>query len=165
MKDRSFYILLVAILLLSLMALMLWLFLHKADEEFEGSILVKENGITETLIPVRDLTLVPGDKKEYDIKLVCQASGSYFIHLDFEERDDGGMKEFVNVVVEFDGVQVYEGRLTELLDDGKIIETEDNLYAEDPVIVTVRYIMPIETGNEAQGTSSDFDIHVVINKS
>ena len=164
MKDKSFYILIVAVLLLSIMAMMLIVFLHRADENFEGSIMVNENGITETLIPVRDLTLVPGTTKEYDINLICEATGSYFIHVDLEESRDGGMKEFVDVLVEFDGVRVYEGKLTELLDEGKVIETVGELHASEPLIVTLRYSMSVEVGNEAQGTSSDFDVHVIIEK-
>lgn len=164
MKDRSFYILITAILLLSVMSLMLIVFLNRADENFEGSITATENGITETLIPVRDLVLSPGVEKEYDVNLICEASGSYFVHLDFQENHDGGMKEFVNVTVELDGEKVHEGPLTELLDDGLVIETTATLEAEDPVLITFRYAMPLDTGNEAQGTTSEFDIHVIIEK-
>ncbi len=165
MKDKSFYILIVAMLLLSTMALMLVIFLHLADEKFEENIRVEENGITESTIPVRDLTLTPGLEKEYHVKLICDATGSYFIHIDFVETEDGGMKQFVDVVVEFDGEAVYEGDLAALLDEGVVIEHEDELDDKDPLVVTFRYIMPIETGNEAQGTHSNFDVHLLIEKS
>ena len=165
MKDRSFYILVTAILLLSAMALMLIIFLHEADESYEDSITVDANGVTETLIPVRDLTLTPGVKKEYDVNLICQATGSYFIHVDFQEKDDGGMKEFVDVRVEFDGEQVFDGKLTELIDEGVVIEGEGELHSEEPFEVHFYYEMPVEVGNEAQGTYSTFDVHILIKKS
>ena len=164
MKDKSFYILVTAILLLSSMALMLIVFLHQADEVFEGSITVEENGITETTIPVRDLILTPGVQKDYHVNLICQASGHYFIHLDYQENHDGGMKEFVDVIIELDGAVVFDGPLTDLLDGGKVIETDGELHADEPLVVSFKYKMPIDTGNEAQGTSSDFDIHVIIEK-
>lgn len=165
MKDRSFYILITAMVLLSVLAVLLIFFIFNADYKYEDNIRVKENGITETLIPVRDLVLSPGVEKDYDVKLICDASGSYFIHIDFQEREDGGMKEFVNVIVEYDGEQVYEGKLTELIDEGFVIEGERELHAQDPMNVTFRYVMPLETGNEAQGTYSYFDVHIVIKKS
>ena len=167
MKNRSFYILITAMVLLSIMAVLLIFFLFNADQKFEGSIMVKENGITETLIPVRDLVLSPGVEKDYDVKLICDASGSYFVRIDFQEKadGDGGMKEFVDVIVEFDGKEVYQGRLTELIDEGFVIDTEHELKAKDPVDVTFRYIMPMEIGNEAQGTYAYFDVHIVIEKS
>lgn len=163
MKDRSFYILVTAILILCVMALMLIVFLNWADEEFEDSIMVEEKGVTETLIPVRDLTLTPGAKKEYHVNLICEATGVYFIHLDYQETHDGGLKEFVKVEIELGGELIYEGGLSELL-DGLVIETEGELVADDPIVATFRYEMPLEIGNEAQGTSSDFDIHIIINK-
>lgn len=165
MKDKSYYILIVAMLLLTAIALMLVIFLHLADDKFEENIRVEENGITESTIPVRDLTLTPGLEKEYHVNLICDATGSYFIHIDFVEYEDGGMKPFVDVVVEFDGKSVYEGSLATLLDEGVIIEHEDVLDDKDPLVVTFRYIMPIETGNEAQGTHAYFDIHLTIKKS
>lgn len=164
MKDKSFYILITSILLLCVMSLMLIVFLNRADEKFEGSITATENGITETLIPVRDLVLSPGISKEYDVNLICEASGVYFVHLDLQENHDGGMKEFVNVVIEFDGEKVHEGPLTELLDDGLVVETTATLEAEEPVLITFRYSMPVTIGNEAQGTTSEFDVHVIIEK-
>ena len=165
MKNRSFYILITAMVLLCIMATLLIFFIYNADQKFEGSIMVKENGITETLIPVRDLVLSPGVSKDYDVKLICDASGSYHVRIDFREKTDGGMKEFVDVVVEFDGKEVYSGRLTELIDEGFVIETEHELKAKDPVNVTFRYTMPLETGNEAQGTYAYFDVHIAIEKS
>lgn len=164
MKNRSFYILITAMVLLSIMAFILIAYIFRADQKFEGSIMVKENGITETLIPVRDLVLSPGVEKDYDVKLICDATGTYDVYLNFVEVEDGGMKEFVLVAVELDGKQVYEGSLTELIDEGVTIETVCELKSNDPVDVTFKYTMPLDTGNEAQGTFSTFDVHVVIEK-
>ena len=165
MKNRSINMLIVGLLLLGIMAVILSVFLWKAKEEFPEKITVDESGITETIWKVRDLKLNPSESKEYSVNLVCEASGSYYITLDYEETRDGGMKGFVNVTVNVDSEAVYKGSLSELLDNEITIDFEEELYATDPVVITIRYSMPYEIGNEAQGTYSDFDINLKIKKS
>ena len=56
-------------------------------------------------------------------------------------------------------------RYKELLDTDLIIEFEETLEADEPRVITFRYEMPYETGDEAQGTYADFNIKLTINKS
>ena len=164
MKNRSINILIVALLLAAVMSVMLIVFIEEAHNNFEKNITVEANGVTESVIPVRDLQLVPTEKKEYSVNLVCEASGGYFVFLDFVEKKDGGMKPFVVVTVSCDGELVYKGSLAELLDTDKIVEFVSTLEADDPSVITFEYQMPRETGNEAQGTYSDFDVKLSIKK-
>lgn len=165
MKNRSINMFIVGLLLFAVMAVMLFFFLWYAEEEFdEKNLLVEADGVTENMIPIRDLRLSPTESKEYSVNLVCLASGKYEITLDYEETEDGGMKPFVDVIVQCNGIDVYEGTLTELLSDGKQIQFEGTLEAEEPTVVTVIYKMPGSVGNEAQGTFTDFDIHFRIRK-
>ena len=164
-KNRSVNILIVALLLLGIMAVTLWFFIEKSHDDFADKIKVSENGVTEKVFTVRDLMLNPSESKEYTVELVCDASGSYDISLDFEEKHNGGMKKFVSVTVTCGDDVVYEGNLTKLLDkNSPDIEFDGELYAEDPLPITIRYEIPRNIGNEAQGTSADFDIHVKIKK-
>ena len=164
MKSKSLNILLVSLLLLGLMSVMLIVFLIKAHEDFPHNITVSADGKTETVLEVRQLRLSPTEKKEYSVNLVCDASGSYHIYLDFLEIADGGMKDFVNVTVKCAGFTVYEGDLKSLL-DGEVVTFDGVLESDDPLAVTICYEMPYEIGNEAQGTSADFDVRVRIKKS
>ncbi len=166
MKNKSINILIVSLLLLGIIAVMLIVFLGKAKEDFPENITVSEDGVTESILAVRDLKLNPTESKEYSVNLVCAASGSYHIYLDYEEKEDGGMKSFVDVTVKFDGKVVYEGDLAALLgDEGELIQFEGELHAEEPLVVSICYLMPYDVGNEAQGTYADFDIHLKIEKS
>ncbi len=144
---------------------MLITFLGKAKEDFPENITVSEDGVTESILAVRDLKLCPTESKEYSVNLVCAASGSYHISLDYEEKKNGGMKPFVDVTVKFNGEVVYEGELAALLDSGELIQFEGELHAEEPLVVSICYLMPYDVGNEAQGTYADFDIHLKIEKS
>lgn len=163
--NRNIGIMIVAFLLFVVLSVILIVFLIRAHENFEKNIKVKENGVTEAVFAVRDLALVPTESREYHINLVCEASGGYHVFLDYNEKKDGGMKHFVEVTVKVDGKTVHVGSLAELIDDGKTVTFDSELYADDPVVITVVYRMPDDVGNEAQGTYADFDICLKIVKS
>lgn len=164
MKSIYINMLIVALLLISVMAGTLILFLWEADESFPDEVVIRENGVTESILPIRDLTLVPTESREYSVDLVCEATGLYNISLSYEERVDGGMKHFVAVAVLVDGEVVYDGPLAHLLDSGEVISFQGELDDTDPVVLTLRYSMPYETGNNAMGTYADFDAHIAIEK-
>ena len=165
MKNRSINLLIVSLLLIAAMAVTLIVFLEKAKEDFPKNITVDGDGVTESILPVRDLSLNPTESREYSVNLVCAASGSYIITLDYVEKVDGGMKPFVNVTVTCGELTLYTGSLSDLLDTDIVLKMEGDLYAEDPLTLTFRYEMPESVGNEAQGTYSDFDIDLKIQKS
>ena len=164
MKTKSLNILIVALLLIGIMSIMLIIFLYQAHEKFPQNITVNADDKTETIFSVQDLRLTPTQSKEYEVNLVCDASGAYNIFLEYEETYDGGMKPFVDVTVFCHDNVIYEGALSELLDGGKIVEFEGELASKDPLVVKIRYEMPGTTGNEAKGTSADFDVHIKIKK-
>lgn len=165
MKNRSANILIFAMLFIGIMATMLIIFLADAKEKFPEEITVVEDGVTESILPIRDLMLNPTESREYSVNLFCRASGGYYIYLDFEETEDGGMKPFVDVTVKVDGEVLYEGKLDALLaPDAAAVECEAELYADEPRVFTVTYTMPRDVGNEAQGTYSDFDLNLKIKK-
>lgn len=165
MKAKSFGILVVAFILLAAISVTLIVFIEHARERFPEDITVHSEGVTESTLPVRDLRLNPSESKEYSVNLVCLASGSYHVALDFLETVDGGMKKFVNVHVSCDGVEAFSGSLADLFHEGSLVEFETELHETEPVVITVKYEMPRETGNEAQGTYADFDVHLKITKS
>jgi hypothetical protein len=164
MKNKNINMLIVALIMAGLMAFMLAVFIEDTHDKFQEKITVDADGVTETTLEVRDLALIPTQKSEYSVNLVCAASGGYFVYLDFTEEKDGGMKPFVVVTVSCDGKQVYSGRLNELLDSDYIIEFEAELEAKEPRVISFKYEMPYETGNEAQGTYADFNIKLTIKK-
>ena len=164
MKTKSLNMLIVAFVLLGLMAVMIITFIEDTHDNFEKNITVDADGVTEEVLAVRELMLNPTESKEYSVNLVCAASGAYRIFLDYEEKSDGGMKPFVDVIVKSNDKVVYSGNLVELIDGKKTVEFDGELFAEDPLVVTVCYTMPGSVGNEAQGTFTDFDVRLKIEK-
>ena len=159
--------LIVGMLVLVMMSIMLVVFLDKAHDDFPKDVTVSANGVTEKLLNVRNMTLLPTDKREYSVNFYCAASGLYDMEIDYIEKKDGGMKSHVNVSILFDGDVVYSGRLSELLDKERdpIVKFDGQLHETKPMTVTFVYEMPGEVGNEAQGTWSDFDIRFTVSKS
>ena len=96
-KNRSLNMLIVGMLVLCALSVTLAVFLYEAHEEFDDRIVVNEDGVTESIIPVRDLMLVPTETKEYSVDFFCAASGTYEFDVSYVETEDGGMKSFVNV--------------------------------------------------------------------
>ena len=168
MKNRSVNMLIVALLLLAALSVTLFVFLADAKEKFPKEITVDADGVSETVLTVRDLHLNPTESREYSINLFCAASGMYDVSLDYEETVDGGLKHFVNVTVKADGVTVYEGALSDLLNGTATVCFNGELRekrTQEPLVLTITYHMPRSVGNEAQGTYADFDVNLKIVKS
>jgi len=164
MKNRSINILIVALLVICAMAVTLAVFLYDAHDKFDDSIVVSGEGVTEQIVSVRDLALVPTEKKEYSVDFFCAASGVYEFDVEYREIEDGGMKDFVLVTISFDDEVIYEGTLAALLDTDTVVEFDGDLHETKPTTVNFSYEMPYETGNEAQGTWSDFNIAFGVKK-
>lgn len=153
-----------AFFVLAMMASMLIVLVMQAHNNFPKDIKVREDGVTEDVFSVRNLRLCPTESKAYDVDLFCEASGDYNITLSYVETKPGAMKHFVDVAIKLNGEAVYTGKLASLIDKKEIVSFDETLFANDPQTVTVVYTMPYETGNEAQGTTADFDIHLKIQK-
>ncbi len=164
MKNKSLNMLIVGMLLLAAVSIALVVFLDRAHSGFQEDITVKADGVTEKIMSVRDLKLSPTEKKEYSVNFYCAASGLYSMTVDYMEKEDGGMKNYVNVDVIFGDEVLYEGRLSELLDGDVLVKFDGQLHESEPLTVSFIYEMPREIGNEAQGTWSDFDIRFIVEK-
>ena len=164
MKSKSLNILLVSFFLIGIMSVMLITFLGQAHEDFPKNITINADETTESVYAIRNLRLTPAQQEKYVVNLVCAASGRYHIYLEYDETDDGGMKEYVIVTVQSGEQTVYQGPLTTLL-DGYEVAFDGELKSDDPLPVTICYEMPYTVGNEAMGTYVDFDVCIQIEKS
>lgn len=164
MKQKSITMLTVSLIVLGMMGVMLLIYVNRAHDEFKESVQVNENGVTEQVLEVRDLMLNPADQKQYEVELTCLASGQFDITLDYDEIENGGMKPFVNVRIFCEENELYSGTLVDLLDNGRTVVFREALHATEPLVLYMVYEMPYETGNEAQGTFADFNIHLMIEK-
>lgn len=163
MKKKSLSILIVALAVIAALGGMMAIYLNDSKESFADSITVDRDGVTETVVSVQDLSLIPTEKKDYSVNLQSEIEGTFDVVLDYEETRDGGMKEFVVVTIKSGGSVVYEGALVDLFGDLDVV-FQVEIRNGETVDLNFCYEMPYSVGNEAQGTSADFDIHIRIQK-
>lgn len=164
MKKTTFAVLCVLLGILAVAAICLALFVFNSHETFKRKIQVKVDGVTEETFSVKELELNPSGGKEYEIELFCETEGEFGVELIYKEKRDGGMKKFVRVTVLSNEDVVYEGGLSELLDGEETVTFGCQLTSDESAKIVIRYTMPAETGNEAQNTSTAFDVTVKIQK-
>lgn len=156
--------LVVALCLLAAMGGLLAAYTQLAHEDFEENITVSKEGTTTSTVAVHDLALLPAASRTYTVHLRCKASGTYRVSLVYEEKENGGLKPFVNVTLKAKDEIVWNGTLQALLDSDVNLNFLAELQAEDAYDVQITYDMPQEIGNEAKDTFADFDVHFTIEK-
>ena len=163
-KKKTFISIIITLSMITLAAICTCLFMLNAYFKFKNTVTVKADGVTQATVSVSDLSLTPSQSKEYEINFVCDVAGTFSVELDYQEKDDGGMKDFVDVSVYAEGACVYEGGLAYLLQPDSLVTFNSTLHAKTPNAVKIVYAMPSETGNDAKNTSATFDILVRIYK-
>ena len=133
------------------------------SDDFSKKVVIRNEGEIVKTFEVSDLSLLPSESKEYEIELVSIHEGKFFVTLDYEELEDGGLSEFVYVIIKLDdGNEYYRGYLKDLFDEELLLNMcfEANVSQK----FTITYSMPIEVGNEAKYTYSDFNINITIKR-
>ena len=133
------------------------------SDDFSKKVVIRNEGEIVKTFEVSDLSLLPSESKEYEIELVSIHEGKFFVTIDYEELEDGGLSEFVSVIIKLDdGNEYYRGYLKDLFDEELLLDMcfEANVSQK----FTITYSMPIEVGNEAKYTYSDFNINITIKR-
>ena len=144
--------------LMAILGVVVWGFIENFFKD--PSVDFDTGGVSE-VVSVDGLALVPGKEREFSFQLKCRDSGEYQVGLMLTEKADGGLKPFVNVQVELDGKTILNGNLEEIMGSSAIVLDEYE-FSRESVDLVITYMMPAEIGNEAMGTSADFDMHILI---
>ncbi len=161
-KTKSLAALVVALLLLSIMAIILIFYVEEDLPRLSETVIVTSDGVLEETLVVDDLTINPGEKRECVIFLKSELDTDFDVTLKFEESFDGGLKPFIDVEIFSGDKKAYSGSLTELL-SGQAVEFNEDL-SNKPTLLKIVYKMPVQTGDEAQNTTASFYIRLKIQK-
>ena len=161
-KIKSLASLVVALLLLSVMAIILIFYVEEDLPRLCETVTVTSDGVLEETLVVDALTINPGDKRECVIFLKSELDTDFDVTLKFEESFDGGLKPFIDVEIFSGDERVYIGVLAELL-SGQAVEFNEDL-SNQPTLLKIIYKMPVQTGDEAQNTTASFYIRLKIQK-
>ena len=156
-KSKLMRIILIAgsVLIIVGVSLMGWML---ATEDERGVIEVKlEDGKTESLA-FEDLTLVPGEKCEYIIKLEKSGASKYDLALDFVDTDEEKtLKNYARVKILANGEVVSDELLADAFENEKIILPVDFDEGKNTELKIV-YYLPLEVGNEAKKAEAFFEL-------
>lgn len=153
--KKSISILILSLCVLILIGMMIFIVFSSIQNEFVRSIRLQANGITQEKMEITGLDLKPGDTREYELNYSCSYGGSYDLSFVFKSAKEGGMERFLVVEVE-NGDRKVTVPFSDLLKDDNGIELTLRLDEKLKDTVYMRFIMPTEVGNEAQGLSADF---------
>ena len=105
-----------------------------------------------------DLKLSPSESGEYLFRLKAKRQSLYEISLCFNELRDAGMKALTDVRITVEDRVLFEGKMEELLKDGKSVIFDFEPKDDNGVALKIVYSMSDRVGNEAMGTSVDFNM-------
>ena len=175
-KNKTVFILVVAMVTLSLFGVMFVLFNNNRDKGIIENMTISGVEQSETVKEwtISNLCLAPGDKDERKINLNFQSDGDYKIILEFTETYDGGLKEYIDVTIMYGQTTVEDQTsLEELFTEN----TVDYNYTHDSdavgvVPLTVIYKMPVTVGDglsvdeqrQIMGTSSKFNLKITVKR-
>ena len=112
-------------------------------------------------VEFKDLLLVPGKEEEYILSLKSDIKEKYDAHILFNEIADGDLKKFAYVKIELNGSVIREDSLASLLESDTITLSIDPKKSPAKQI-KITYYLPAEVGNEAQESTSDFELLITV---
>ena len=155
------------LILLSFLALVCMIFFIVANwyacglDGFKKEIKIVKDGTTIDSMEIKSLSLHPGESVDYQVVLNAPMSGSYQVTLDFNEKVDGGLKQFIVVVINDGSKNVLNKGLSDVLAGDKITLT-CNIEEKKPYVLDISYVMPEDVNNDAMGTTATFEIEFCI---
>lgn len=161
MKKILTYILISAHLLVTLIGVGIIIYNHNLEDIYIKEIEVEAGGVAYDVMEVRRLHLSPSESQDYKAIIRCGVGGTFDFVMNFEEIYDGGMKEHVTVVVTANEKTVYEGNLSDLLEQ-RTVEFEYKIEHNGSLEIKADYLIPESEGNDTRGTSTQFDVNINI---
>ena len=108
------------------------------------------------------INIKPGDTDEYVLALTSQLPGDCILTLDFDEIEEGKLKQYIDVKIEFEGETLYEGKLEDLFEEETVLTKGCRIKKRTQYELKVTYSMPLEVGNEAKRTVADFLLNITL---
>lgn len=149
MKKSTYISIFVAVALIIVAIIVLCLLLT-ADRPIKN-VTLEENGVTHAKLDFNARGLHPSESREYTLVLHAGVNGKYKLSLLFNDIEGELAKYIVVEFVTDDGEEH-----TMPLTDTESFEFECEITKTYSIIV--RYILPDQVGNEAQGAFADFEL-------
>lgn len=156
MKKLLFKTLIGSIFTLSLIGVIIIAEIFNSN--LESNIKLKKDGTVQKQLKIDLKGFYPGKEEDYTINLLTEDLRNLEGKMDFSNSNGGELQKFIFV-------KINSG------DYEEIFKLEDLLTPEKSVIfnitsdvIKIKYMMPIDVGNEAQGTGVFFDILLTVGR-
>ena len=159
--NRKFRTTLMIITIVCLIFFILATIFTCSSNGFEKQIVLERDGKTVENMQIKELGLHPGESVDYKVLIKTKATGTYRVSMDFDEIEDGGLKNFIIVTIKSGDTVIYEDGLTQTLSGDNVVFNCD-IKANETYVLDIKYLMPIEAGNDAMNTRASFNIEFTI---
>lgn len=166
MKKFTTYIIIVALVVLSLVGASVVLYVQSIQKDFVKTITI-ETGEAEGKLEMVARGLNPGTEKKFTVNVGCVdgMEGDYLVSLDFVETDESPLKQYVDVEITLNGESVYIGKLVDLLaEEAEILSFPTNVGSKKPSKIVFRYSVDKSIGNEAMRKDAIFDVLLTVKR-
>ncbi len=146
--NRLMYLIILISIVLTLTGVVIWGRLQD-NNDLEEATVIEINGETSKELKAEIKGMYPGKTEEYKISLTGDTVDAYSITLDFFGDNGGELKKYILV-----GIVTEKGSIEKPLQE--LLDGESVSLGQGVTEITISYTMPIDTGDEAQGTSVVF---------
>ena len=147
-----------AVLLLLVGVALMAVLLTTPNNTLVHDVTLDDNQVTHDSLNFSVNGLLPGQERGYTVNLKGTRSGNYAVSLEFVEKNEGALKNYIDVTVRCgENERIY--KLSELL-GGTTVSITCKVTAAQPTVIQVIYTIPQEVGNDAQNATADFVINL-----
>ncbi len=151
-SNRLMYVIIIISIVLTLTGVVIWRILQN-NGNLEENTVIEINGETSKTLKADIKGLYPGQTVDCLVSLTGDVAEDYLVSLKFFGDDGGELKKYVLVEIATNNGSI-EKSLQELL-NGEVVSLGQGITE-----ITISYTMPIDTGDEAQGTSVVFYVEL-----
>ena len=108
-------------------------------------------------LPITGLDLVPGDSREYAVRLKSSSLHSCTLSMRFVDGEGNTLKNFVRVKILSGDVVVCDELLADVFESGAITLPVD-FGSKKNTELKIVYYLPLEVGNEAKNAVASFEV-------
>lgn len=159
MTRKLAYALIIILSVIIVGGIVLGVFVLTSQDEFTKNITLGEDGSVSEEINVSLVGFYPGHSVEYTINFGSSAAFGYDASISFEADGDCSLAEYIVVDMTLNGQSLNDGTLKDFIDGQDTVFSLENLNDGGAALV-IKYTMPSEVGNEAQGTVANFNVVV-----
>lgn len=128
------------------------------SNNLESNIELKKDGTVQQQLKIDLKGFYPGKEEDYTINLLTEDLRNLEGKIDFSNSNGGELQKFILVNIN-SGDYEETFKLEDLLTTKNLV-----IFNITSDVIKIKYIMPIDVGNEAQGTGVFFDILLTVGR-